>query len=190
MRKVLLALLTLLLPMLPGQAQAATFEQKNLPLLVSEAEQIFVGTVRALQSRKLPNGAIVTDATFSDLQLVKGESAGADIVLLVLGGEVDGLRLEIPGLPQFRRDTRYLVFAKGNGKHLFPVVGGPAGLFQIAAGAAGASPVVQNWSGGPLGAGIAAEVREGAGLPPQDATQPPITLEQFIAAIRAQLGAP
>ena len=182
MKKALLALLILLLPLLSGQTVAATFAEKNLTQLVAEAEQIFVGTVSALQSRKLASGAIVTDVKFSDLQLLKGSSQGADIVLLVLGGEVDGLRLEIPGLPQFQPGVRYLVFSRGNGKDMFPVVGGPGGLFQIQPGAATGSSIVLGSSGTPLAPGITAEVLG-------DTAQSPVTLEQFLGAVRARLGA-
>ena len=188
MKRALLALVILVLPLFNGQARAATFAEKNLAQLVTEAEQIFVGTVSSLQSRKLPNGAIVTDVRFSDLQVIKGDNQGADIVLLVLGGEVDGVRLEIPGLPRFQLDSRYLVFSLGNGKDMFPVVGGPAGLFQIMAGPAGGSSIALTSSGMPLGSGIAGEVLASVSLPAQGATQPPVTLELFLAAIKAKLG--
>jgi hypothetical protein len=186
MKRALLALVILVLPLFNGQARAATFAEKNLAQLVTEAEQIFVGTVSSLQSRKLPNGAIVTDVRFSDLQVITGD--GADIVLLVLGGEVDGVRLEIPGLPRFQLGSRYLVFSQGNGKDMFPVVGGPAGLFQIMAGPAGGSSIALTSSGMPLGSGIAAEVLASVSLPAQGASQPPVTLELFLAAIKAKLG--
>ena len=188
MKRALLALVILVLPLLHGQARAATFAEKNLAQLVTEAEQIFVGTVSSLQSRKLPNGAIVTDVRFSDLQVIKGD--GADIVLLVLGGEVDGVRLEISGLPRFQLDTRYLVFSQGNGKDMFPVVGGPAGFFQIMAGTAGGSSIALTSSGIALGRAIAADVQDSASLPAQGASQPPVTLELFLAAIKAKLGRP
>jgi len=188
MKKTLIALLLLLMIQLPVQAQAATFADKNLAQLVVEAEQVFIGTVVSAQSRKLPNGAIVTDFRFSDVQLIKGDTAGTDIVLLALGGEVDGLRLEIPGLPQFQRDSRYLVFSSGNGKDIFPVVGGPAGMFQIAAGASGGNPIVLTSSGMPLGTAIAAEIAGEVASPALGAVQPPVTLESFLAAIKSRLG--
>ena len=188
MKRALLALMIVVLPLLNGHARAVTFAEKNLAQLVTEAEQIFVGTVSSLQSRKLPNGAIVTDVRFSRPQVIKGNNQGADIVLLLLGGEVEGVRLEIPGLPRFRHDTRYLVFSQGNGKDMFPVVGGPAGFFQITAGPADGSSVALTASGMPLGRGIAAEVLESVSLPAQGASQPPVTLELFLAAIKARLG--
>lgn len=188
MKKALLALLILILPLSLGPARAASFVEKNLAQLSTEAEQIFVGTVSALQSRKLPSGAIVTDVRFSDLQLVKGSSQSADIVLLVLGGEVDGVRLEIPGLPQFQLGARYLVFSLGNGKDLFPVVGGPGGLFRIQAGPTAGSSIVLGSSGMPLAPGIAAEVLAGTTQRAQDTSQTPVTLDQFLGAVRARLG--
>ena len=185
MRKALLALLALVLPLACGHAGAATFADKNLGQLVAEAEQIFVGSVRSLQSSRLASGAIVTDATFSDLQMVKGSNAGADIVLRMLGGEVGGVRLEIPGLPQFRRDARYLVFVKGNGKDMFPVVGGPAGMYLVAGATEGAARIVLTWSGMPLADAIAAEVR--ASLAGAAQATSAVTLEQFVAAVTNRL---
>lgn len=187
-RRALLALVILILPLLNGQAQAATFAEKNFAQLVAEAEQIFIGTVKSLQSRKLPSGAIVTDIRFSAPHVIKGDNTGADIVLLVLGGEVDGARLEIPGLPQFQREVRYLVFSQGNGRTMFPVVGGPAGFFQITAGPAGLSPVVVSSDGTPIEHGIAAEVLASVSVPARSAPESPITLELILTAIKAKLG--
>lgn len=178
-----MAALMALLCLVAMPAIGATFLEKNFAQLVGDAEQIFVGTVSALESKKLPAGAIVTDVRFSNLQVIKGEAA--DIVLRVLGGEVDGLRLEFPGVPQFQRDTRYVVFAQGNGKDMFPVVGGPAGLFQIAAAQAGGGPIVLDWSGMALGPVIAAEVRDSAAAAVSNS---PVTLELFLVAIRARIG--
>jgi hypothetical protein len=177
----------LILPLLNGQVQAATFAEKNFAQLVAEADQIFIGTVRSLQCRKLPSGAIVTDVRFASPQVIKGENTGADIVLLVLGGELDGARMEIPGLPQFQRETRYLVFSQGNGKSIFPVVGGPAGFFQLTADSRGLSPVMASSDGTPLESEIALEIMDS--LPSaQNAPQAPITLEMVLAAIRTRLG--
>lgn len=185
MKRALLALVLLVLALSQGTAQAAAFAEKNLEQLVVEAEQIFVGNVSSLQSRRIQNGAIVTDVRFSDVQAIKGQGVG--IVLLLLGGEVDGVRMEIPGVPRFQRGTRYLVFSRGNGKDMFPVVGGPAGLFRIMKDPGAGGAVVLTWSGVPLGRAIEAEVLAGAAEPGRGAVSPPVTLELFVAAIRAKL---
>ena len=185
--RVLFAFLLLALPLMMGPARAATFAEKNLAQLVTESEQIFVGTVSSLASRKLANGAIVTDIVFASPQVVKGSDTGANVTLLALGGEVDGVRLEIPGLPVFRRDVRYLVFSAGNGRDMFPVVGGPAGMFQLGADVAGGATVLAH-SGEALGTAIASEVLQGLALSAQNPASAPITLAMFLAAIKAQLG--
>ena len=187
MKRALFALL-LALPLMTGPAQAASFAEKNLTQLVTEAEQIFIGTVSSLASRKLANGAIVTDIAFSSPQVVKGADTGTSVTLLMLGGEVDGVRLEIPGLPVFRRDVRYLVFSAGNGRDMFPVVGGPGGLFQLRDDAAAGGVTVLAHSGEPLGRSIASEVLQGLSLPAQDPASTSVTLAMFLAAIKAQLG--
>lgn len=187
-RRALTGSLILALCLLSAHARAATFADKNFAQLVEEAEQIFVGTVRSLQSRKLANGAIVTDVRFAHAQVIKGNSTGADIVLLMLGGEVDGARLEIPGLPQFQRDARYLVFSQGNGKSVFPVVGGPAGFFRITAGPSGGTLLVLSSSGTPLEREIEAEVLDRVSASGKATPQLPITLEMILGAIKARLG--
>lgn len=188
MKRILLVLLILVLPILNGEAWATTFAVKNFAQLVAEADQIFVGTVSALESRKLPSGTIVTDVRFSNLQVLKGNNTGADIALLVLGGEVDGLRLELPGIPQFQVDARYLVFSRGNGTDMFPVVGGPAGIFRIMPGSPAESAVVVNASGMLLSSDVAADVRDSVPALTSNTSQSPLTLDLFISAIKARLG--
>ncbi len=183
-----LAPLIVLLCLIATPAFAATFASKTFAQLVGEAEQIFVGTVSSLQSRKLSNGVIVTDIRFSNLQVIKGGTSDAEIVLLVLGGEVDGLRLETPGVPQLQLSSRYLVFSKGNGKDMFPVVGGPAGIFLIAGEAQRAISIVLDSSGKELANDVVADVLSNVSSREQLAFQPPVTLELLLTAIKARLG--
>ena len=53
------------------------------------------------------------------------------MVLRVVGGTVGRETLEVPDVPRFRPGARYVVFVKGNGRSIFPVVGGSRGLFQV-----------------------------------------------------------
>ena len=103
---------------------------KNFEQLVAEAEQIFVGTVTATPSRRLPSGAIVSDIEFSSVRGFKGRT-GRVVSLLVLGGTVDDESQRVPGLPRFEPGAIYVVFVRGNGRSVFPVVGGPHGVFQV-----------------------------------------------------------
>ena len=119
-----------LLSISPSPAGAHSFVPKELDQLVSEAEQIFVGTVSATLSRRLQSGLIATEVTFSPARVFKG-AAAAEVTLLVAGGEIGGETLRVAGLPELRAGASYLVFVKGNGTSIFPVVGGSQGLFPI-----------------------------------------------------------
>jgi hypothetical protein len=131
----------------PGMA--ATFEWKDFEALVAEAEEIFVGTVTELPARRLATGAIVTDVGFDDVRVLKGPHTER-VILQVLGGTVDGETMELKGAPQFRSGVRYLVFAKGNGTSIMPVVGGDHGLFQVVVDGALRVDVVRDAQGRPL----------------------------------------
>jgi hypothetical protein len=139
-----------LLVVLPGfSATAATFAWKDFDALVTEAEEIFVGTVTAVPGRRLPNGGIVTDVGFDDVRVLKGPLTDR-MVLQVLGGTIDDETMELAGAPQFRQGVRYLVFARGNGRWMLPVVGGDHGLFRVIVDPALGVEVVRDARGRPL----------------------------------------
>ena len=126
-------LVTAFLALAAGLAWATAFEPKNFDQLVAEADAIFVGTASAAAARKLPEGAIVTDVSFTRLQVIKGNVSDSSLTLMTAGGSVGGETFEIRGLPRFRMDVSYLVFVQGNGATIFPVVGGDQGMFQLKA---------------------------------------------------------
>jgi hypothetical protein len=148
---VLLAALWILAPGAPaGPASAAVFAVKHFEELVGEAELIFVGTVTGESAQKLPAGLIVTDVSFSASHVLKGGAGGSTVVLRVVGGTVGRETLEIPDVPRFRPGGRYVVFVKGNGRSVFPVVGGTRGLFQVVWDPARSADVVRDALGRPL----------------------------------------
>ena len=98
--------------------------------MVAEAEQIFTGTVSTTLSRRAPSGLVVTEVTFSSAQVFKG-AGGGEVTLLMPGGAVGDETVRVAGMPELRAGETYLVFAKGNGSAIFPVVGGDQGLFQV-----------------------------------------------------------
>jgi hypothetical protein len=134
----------------PGSVAAHTFVYKGWEQLVVEAEQIFVGTVTATSAQKLGSGAIVTDVTFASPRVFKGGQTGVPIVLRLFGGSLGGETVMLPGIPRFRQGTTYLVFARGSGRDVFPVVGGNAGLFVVRRDASTGEDVVFGSRGEPL----------------------------------------
>jgi hypothetical protein len=133
----------------PSPGMAATFAWKDFAALVAEAEEIFVGTVTAVPGRRLASGGIVTDVGFDDVRVLKGPPADR-VVLQVLGGTVDGETMALQGVPRFSPGVRYLVFAKGNGTAILPVVGGDHGLFRVVVDRTLGVEVVRDAWGRPL----------------------------------------
>jgi hypothetical protein len=112
-------------------AGAHSILSKDWEQLVTEAEQIFTGTVTATRSLELPGGAIVTDVVFGHSHVLKGDGGPGPLTLRVFGGTVGAVTLKLSGIPRFEDGRTYVVFARGNGSHVFPIVGGAAGLFQV-----------------------------------------------------------
>jgi hypothetical protein len=164
---LLAALSVIALAALAGPAGAAVFAVKHFEELVGEAELIFVGTVISESAQKLPARLIVTDVSFATSHVLKG-AGGSTVVLRVVGGTVGRETLELPDIPRFRPGARYVVFMKGNGRSVFPVVGGSRGLFQVVWDAARGADVVRDALGRPL-------------------TDPAVPLTTFLGAVEEEL---
>src|SRR5207249_4154516 len=159
---------------------ATVFAHKNFNQLVTEADQIFIGTVTSTPSRQLPSGPIVTDVTFADPQVLKGPASIGQIALLVLGGTVGTVTMEVEGVPRFEVGVRYLVFSEGNGSVVFPVVGGPQGLFQVNRDPSSGQELVFDAYGKPIPDSVMNEAF----------LTPPVALIAFVQAIQARLNHP
>ena len=128
-RGLLFAILAVL-SLTAARADAHSFVFKDWEALVAEAEEIFAGQVTATRSFELPGGLIATDVVFARPRVLKGPDGGP-LTLRVFGGTVGAVTLKLSGIPRFERGLTYVVFARGNGSDVFPVVGGTYGLFQI-----------------------------------------------------------
>ena len=105
--------------------------EKDFDQLVSEADLILVGTVIALEGKRLSNGAITTHITFNDINVVKGKIAYSTYTLEMLGGTVGREHFDIPGAPTFTQGETYVLFIKGNSSSMFPLVGATQGQFNV-----------------------------------------------------------
>jgi hypothetical protein len=179
-----LLLALILLPALGNPVGADSFIPKEFDQMVVEAEQIFAGTVSATaRSRRLPSGLVVTEVIFSSARVYKG-AGGGDVTLLMPGGELGDEVVRVAGMPELRAGTTYLVFAKGNGRSVFPVVGGDQGLFRIEHDPATAEEFVLDVRGRVIeNAGI----RALAGPAPAGGPAPRILLNTLVEAIRERL---
>jgi hypothetical protein len=123
--------------------RATTIEPVSLRQLVQEAELIFEGVVTAVEYRlsdvATPDHVALphTFVTLAIEQTFKGEAATGSSLTLRLQGGFDGQdrALLIPGVPLFDVGERAILFVRGNGTELCPLVGWEQGRFRLVEGA-------------------------------------------------------
>ncbi len=113
-----------------SQSGAGLVEQLTLDELTARAERILVGGVTDIASYQEGEGNIYTLVTLAVEQTIKGESMGGEVVIRLLGGEMNGLGLWVEDVPSFQLGERAVVFLK-EGEGIFSVVGGFQGKFTI-----------------------------------------------------------
>jgi hypothetical protein len=175
----------LLLPvaiLLAAPAKATVVVPKDFVALCREADLIFVGTVTDTRSRWVDeaDGDIETLVTFSDLDPLLGVEQGT-VTLRFSGGEMDGRREEIAGIPRFHVGERAVIFAR-RGRWLNPIVGFRQGCFRVVEGEAG--PVVLDADGHPLVDVQQGAVRLGA---PEAGTGAAMPLDVFLERVRREI---
>jgi hypothetical protein len=166
---------------LPAPAAGRSFAPKEFDQMVAEAEQIFVGTVAAADSWRLPAGLIVTDVTFATSEVLKGPVGGV-VTLLMPGGTVEDETLKVSGLPALEVGATYLVFVRDNGSAIVPVVGGDQGLFRIARDPGSGRELALDARGKPIASETVRRALGQSGLRLEPA--PPVALPALLRAIR------
>ena len=129
-RRALCANVTLFL--LVAQASiATTIVEKDLDALAAEADQVFVGTVSAVQSQwsDPQQHNIETFVTFSDIEPLFGTGT-SDIVLRFSGGRVGDVAEYVAGAPTFAVGDRLIIFAR-NERSVSPIVGFNQGCLPV-----------------------------------------------------------
>lgn len=133
-------------------AHATTLLYKNLDDLSAEAEQIVVGTVAKTESTYGTDKSIYTFVTITDMDNIKGQSKESELVLRFKGGQVGEDIHEIVGGPYFKTNEKVVLFVRGNGRSLVPLVGWTQGVFRVVADQTGGSIVTDHDGNALLGA--------------------------------------
>lgn len=117
-------------------AVAGTVERVGVADLARDSVLIFEGRVIKEQARWIDGGrALATFVTFEIDDVLKGESAQQTVTLRYLGGEVDGVRLEISGLQRPALGERGIYFVdRAAGKNVHPLTGWDQGHFLVVEG--------------------------------------------------------
>lgn len=137
-----ISMLPLLLS-LCGALQATTLVRYDLEGLTRAAKSVFVGTCRESHT-ELIGGQPYTRLTFEVGEVVKGQTA-ATLEVCLPGGEYQGRRLELAGMPQFAPGEEVVLFLTEPDPqgHPWPV-GLGQGKFRVQRDAAAKARVYQN----------------------------------------------
>ena len=119
--------------LLPRLIGATTVLEKSFSSLVEDAEVIAVGTVSAIEAEwDAEKEAPFTLVTFSNLEVLKGDTGQTELTLQFLGGPTpDGMVMQIAGVPQFTLGERAVIFCVGNRHQAVPLVGMWQGVYRV-----------------------------------------------------------
>jgi len=181
MRSHLLASLALVACCAAVPAGATTMRHLDTPALVTGSSDIAVGVVRSVGAHwNARHTKIVTDVVFDVTDSFKGEAH--QLTLTQLGGEVDGVRVSVPGGPLFRRGEEALLFVWRDAAGRAQVNGLAQGKFDITRDPATGERLVQRAAPG----FAVTDARSLAPLPAGSAA-PRLTLDQMVREVRAVL---
>ena len=170
-----------------GVANSTTVIPPTFSELVSKASLIFVGqvaNVRAVWENTPQGRAIITLVTFRVEDVWKGQS-GAMTQLEFLGGTLDGMTLDVVGMPNFTVGQRDVLFVGDTVRTMSPLVGFMHGRFRVERDLASGIDRVRTHDGRSL-----PDVNEiGSNRPPAFLSMTPMRLSGFKAAVTGEMSA-
>jgi hypothetical protein len=175
-------------------ANAVTEIPMSFSDLVERADDIVVGTVLEMTSMERFIGdheRVVTDVSLVDLEVIKGETENAEMVVTQLGGQVGDVVEWYPGLPVLRMERRYVVFLIRMDDLGLAMPIGLQGLFSVETDPLSTAEVVASASGQPVLA-VQGDLLE-FGITPDGPIDTAgrltgaLTLEQFLKEVKARL---
>jgi hypothetical protein len=163
-------------------ARATQVMHLDTQALVHGSDDIVVGQIENVQPRwNTTHTKIFTDVSVRVTQALKG-GAGDLITLTQLGGEVDGVRYNVPGCPAFTRGEEALLFVWRGTRGQPQVTGLAQGKFDIRRDAATGVATVQRSM-----PGLAVRDPRMLKLVPQGQPAPRIPLDDLLREIHQAL---
>jgi hypothetical protein len=134
--------------------RATTVVPPSFQDLVAKADAIYRGRVTAVEARKVARTdaageVIMTFVTVAVERVLKGAEK-SEVVLELIGGEVDGEKLAIAGMPKFKVGQREIVFVQRNGVQFCPLVAMMHGRYRVARDEAAGREFITRDNGVPL----------------------------------------
>ncbi len=116
----------------------ACSEQLSFTEMTQTADLIFIGEVYSMESAfNEQRNMIFTQVTFVQNEVIFSNEKSVQrlkrtIVITYAGGDAEGKRMRVCGMPKFEIGQRYLLFAQDDGKRYFnPIVGESQGFFKV-----------------------------------------------------------
>lgn len=109
---------------------ATTIVYQSFDDLVQKADGIISGTVSELNYRK-KKGNIYTYVTLRDITVHNGLYSDSEFTFRMLGGKDGEIVSEVHGSPKFSLDEKVIIFIKGNGRNIMPILGWEQGVFKV-----------------------------------------------------------
>ena len=162
----------------------------ELPALTENAARIFTGVCHSAKS-VIVDGRIATRYVFSVRRIVKGEQLD-EIDFIVAGGELNGERSHIAGMPRFRRGEEVVLFLTREDRlgRVWPV-GLAQGKLRVHRGASGDEVPRVYQDGATASLSVLPVGADGAAKPVS--THDPVnglTLAEFLARVQALVDSP
>ena len=133
-------------------ASATSVVPPTFAELVSASQIIVRAKVKSVRCAWVdsPQGRVIkTYVTLDVLKRLKGESP-VELTLQLLGGEINGEEMRIPGMPEFTVGKTQIIFVAGNGVRFCPVVAMMHGRYHLMQDATTAREYVARDDGVPL----------------------------------------
>ena len=144
----------MLLAVLAGTGlRATTYEPPRFEELAAEADQIVRGRVVDLRSYRTTHDGQPLIETAVTLAVAETEAgpAASNLTLTLLGGRIGDEVLEVDAMPRLQVGEDVILFVRGNGRTVCPIVGWSHGAFRVRrAASAGSTDYVERWNGEPL----------------------------------------
>ena len=175
-------------------ARATTVIAPSFTQLVRQADYIVRATVKAVTSEMRTDGAhqhIVTKVELEVHEVISG-TPPQPLVLLMLGGKVGAEEMVVDGAPRFKLGDEDILFVRGNGRQISPLVGMMHGRYPITREAGTGREFMTRSNGTPLtseedvarpmAGSISTAATPGA---PAGPTHPALSPAEFITRIKA-----
>jgi hypothetical protein len=178
-----------LLTLVPLAARATTVIAPSFERMVDSSDYIVRATVKSVASEWRDNPDkpgeryIGSRIELEVLEVIKGNPP-SPLVLDVVGGKVGDAELTIEGMPKFVVGEENVLFVKGNGRRIVPLVGMMYGKFTVRRDKRTGRDEILRHNGDPLYSEQEVSQPEAAVLPARGAQARPLTATDFAARIR------